>query len=295
MNEKKEKIINTAIDLFAEKGFFTTSIQEIAEKSEVSKGAFYLHFHSKDELLLEIFKYYYELINSKVVEAVDDTLSPKENLVRQLEVQYREILKHKSFIMTQLREQAITLNKDLYDFLRYMELEVHKWYEEVLIAIYGEKLDPYLADVVFLFEGMKSSFFQVLIKGNLELDVHRTARYMVERLDDLVVQMLRKNVQPLITKEQMKKSFESIASPNEQIMEEVKHEIMIMEKVISDLDVSKGRREELQGVIDFLHSEVKRETPKKFVIQGMLANLKGIPELDKHRKWISQKLDVRLL
>ncbi|WP_158633953.1 TetR/AcrR family transcriptional regulator [Radiobacillus deserti] len=295
MNEKKEKIINTAIDLFAKKGFYTTSIQEIAESSDVSKGAFYLHFHSKDELLLEIFKYYYELMNQKIQDAEDLNKTPKENLIRQLEVQYEEILKHKSFIMTQLREQAITLNKDLYDFLRYKEIEFHKWYERVLVSVYGERVDPYTVDIVVLFEGMKNSLLQLLIQETVEVEPHRAATYLVERLDVLVNQILEAKEEPLITKEQMQKSYASISSPKEQIVHEVNEELIRMQEVIAKLDVTEDKKEELQGVIDFLTSEIKKETPKKFVIQGMLANVKGIPELDKHRKWISQKLDVRLL
>lgn len=47
----KEKIIFSAIDLFAEKGFHETKVDEIAERSGVAKGTMYLYFKSKEELL----------------------------------------------------------------------------------------------------------------------------------------------------------------------------------------------------------------------------------------------------
>ncbi|WP_186575812.1 TetR/AcrR family transcriptional regulator [Aquibacillus kalidii] len=295
MNEKKEKIITTAIDLFAEKGFHTTSIQEISEKSNVSKGAFYLHFHSKDELLLEIFKYYYELMNTKIREAVDPNLKPKDNFVRQVQVQIEEIMKHSSFIITQLREQAITLNKDLFDFIRLKEIEMQKWYEDELIAIYGPEVMPYVMDIMIMYEGIKSSYLQVLIREQITVDFKKLSEYTVNRLDTLVTQLLSEQEIPVVTKKMMKDTYSNITSPQAQIRNEVTEDLVEMEKILRELSYSTSKMNELQGVIDFLLAEVKKEEPKKFVIQGMLANLKGIPEFDKHRKWISQKLDVRLL
>jgi|SRR6056297_343580 len=55
MKTKKENIIDTAIQLFAEKGFHNTSISKIAEAAGVSKGLMYNYFDSKEDLLKHIF------------------------------------------------------------------------------------------------------------------------------------------------------------------------------------------------------------------------------------------------
>ncbi|MEN2997999.1 MAG: TetR/AcrR family transcriptional regulator [Brevinematia bacterium] len=47
----KERIMYSAIKLFAEKGFHETKVDEIAKNSDVSKGTIYLYFASKEELL----------------------------------------------------------------------------------------------------------------------------------------------------------------------------------------------------------------------------------------------------
>lgn len=54
--EKKELILNTALELFAEKGYHTTSIEQIAKKAGISKGLTYNYFESKKEILDEILK-----------------------------------------------------------------------------------------------------------------------------------------------------------------------------------------------------------------------------------------------
>ncbi|URA09811.1 TetR/AcrR family transcriptional regulator [Thermospira aquatica] len=47
----KEKILQTAVELFAKKGFDGTSVDEIAHLAQVNKAMIYYYFSSKDELL----------------------------------------------------------------------------------------------------------------------------------------------------------------------------------------------------------------------------------------------------
>ncbi|PJZ64865.1 TetR/AcrR family transcriptional regulator [Leptospira wolffii] len=50
----KERILNESRKLFFEKGYETTSIQDILSALDIAKGTFYHHFQSKEELLEEI-------------------------------------------------------------------------------------------------------------------------------------------------------------------------------------------------------------------------------------------------
>lgn len=50
----KEKILEAGMELFSQKGYDATSIQEICEKAGVSKGAFFHYFPSKELFFLEI-------------------------------------------------------------------------------------------------------------------------------------------------------------------------------------------------------------------------------------------------
>lgn len=53
----KEKILEAAIDLFAQKGFDATSMREIAEAVGIKKASMYSHFNGKDEILEKIIGY----------------------------------------------------------------------------------------------------------------------------------------------------------------------------------------------------------------------------------------------
>ena len=51
---KKKQIMDSALELFAEKGFASSSINMIAKRAGVSKGLIYNYFESKEELIISI-------------------------------------------------------------------------------------------------------------------------------------------------------------------------------------------------------------------------------------------------
>ncbi|WP_340114015.1 TetR/AcrR family transcriptional regulator [Maribellus mangrovi] len=55
--QKKQLIMDTALELFAENGFHATSISQIAKKADISKGLSYNYFESKNEILQEIMEH----------------------------------------------------------------------------------------------------------------------------------------------------------------------------------------------------------------------------------------------
>jgi AcrR family transcriptional regulator len=60
--QKKELIMETALELFAENGFHATSISRIAKKAGISKGLTYNYFESKQEILDELIQHGFDAI-----------------------------------------------------------------------------------------------------------------------------------------------------------------------------------------------------------------------------------------
>ena len=50
--ELRERILGSALDLFAEKGFAETTVEDITNAADVGKGTFFNYFPSKDHILL---------------------------------------------------------------------------------------------------------------------------------------------------------------------------------------------------------------------------------------------------
>jgi TetR/AcrR family transcriptional regulator len=52
--EREDRILKVAHQLFLAKGFANTTIDEIAAKADVSKGAVYLHYRTKDDIYFNV-------------------------------------------------------------------------------------------------------------------------------------------------------------------------------------------------------------------------------------------------
>lgn len=56
----KEKILNAALALFCEKGYYQTTTNEIAKRAQVSIGSLYAYFQDKDTIFFEVMEKYHE-------------------------------------------------------------------------------------------------------------------------------------------------------------------------------------------------------------------------------------------
>ncbi len=68
--QRRKDIIDAAEIVFFEKGFDNTTMDEIANKVELSKGTLYLYFKSKEELFLEIIKRGEKILTDLFVKAI---------------------------------------------------------------------------------------------------------------------------------------------------------------------------------------------------------------------------------
>ena len=76
----KENIIHESQKLFSLNGFLNTGINEIISASGTSKGGFYNHFSSKEELFFEVLSEAQKIWRDKVLSGVRDSQSPSDKL-----------------------------------------------------------------------------------------------------------------------------------------------------------------------------------------------------------------------
>ena len=80
--ERRLRIMETALDLFASKGINGTSSNEIANKAGVSIGTFYSYFENKKTLFLEILKNHLENFVTGVYTLQSDDSIPLRALIK---------------------------------------------------------------------------------------------------------------------------------------------------------------------------------------------------------------------
>jgi len=69
--DKKNEILKSARELFAQKGFKDTSISEITKNAGMATGTFYNYYSSKDKLFMEIFLEENVKLKRRVVEGIN--------------------------------------------------------------------------------------------------------------------------------------------------------------------------------------------------------------------------------
>ena len=84
----KGRIVNAAWELFYEQGYDDTTIDDIVERSETSKGSFYHYFESKDALLSTL-----SVLFDNKYEELQQTLDPEMSCFDKLMFLNRELFK----------------------------------------------------------------------------------------------------------------------------------------------------------------------------------------------------------
>lgn len=80
VNTTKSRIVSAAWQLFYEYGYDNTTVDDIIERSNTSKGSFYHYFESKDALLGSL-SYLFDEKYEEIMETIDPNLNPIDKLI----------------------------------------------------------------------------------------------------------------------------------------------------------------------------------------------------------------------
>jgi len=85
----RDTIIHEAQKLFSLNGFLSTGVKDIIEAAGTSKGGFYNHFCSKEDLFLEVLDESQKIWRSRVLYSINNIESPTEKITQML-VNYQD-------------------------------------------------------------------------------------------------------------------------------------------------------------------------------------------------------------
>lgn len=151
--EKKQLIMNTALELFANYGFANTSVSDIAKAAGIAKGLLYNYFQSKEELLETI-------LNQGIDELMNIFDLNKDGVLESYEL---ETYIEKSFKMI---DENRTFWKLFYSMslqssvFRVIEKRIDELYEPVMKLMVN-----YFANAGYENPFMEAVFFQSLLDG----------------------------------------------------------------------------------------------------------------------------------
>lgn len=115
---KKETIYKSAEQIFAEKGYNSATMGDIATAAGISEGSIYTHFKSKEDLLFFLPAERFKWFKRNMVDAFDDNRNPLNELSWFMRLFYRTFLSNMNFLKVFLF--SVKLNRRFYASSGYL-------------------------------------------------------------------------------------------------------------------------------------------------------------------------------
>ena len=94
--DKRSRIIEAAVEVFAAKGFHQSRVTDIATLANVADGTIYLYFKSKEDLLLSVFEEKMGHLITEASAALEDIQDPLERLRELAHYHFRQVRDHRA-------------------------------------------------------------------------------------------------------------------------------------------------------------------------------------------------------
>lgn len=124
--EKYRTILDSAIKVFARKGFYHARVSDIAREAGVADGTIYLYFQNKDDILIRLFEEGMTTVIDRVQTAISQTNDPLDKIRRFAKAHLSLIENHKEMaevIQVELRQSTKFMKEYRNEkFFEYLDL-----------------------------------------------------------------------------------------------------------------------------------------------------------------------------
>lgn len=263
MNKRKRQIITAARELFIEKGFVETSINDIISAAKISKGTFYNHFAAKNECLIAILDEGREEASNRRHELLygkDPT--DLEVLTQQVAVLMYVNREHN---LIQIFESITSSrDKELKKIILNYYLQELEWLANRFVQVFGEEISTLSYECAIQALGMINlSLRAVLISDFQFISREAIVRVALRNIKAIIPVMLESK--EVIINVEMINAIQNVVnyqSINKEMIVEQLHGFM--------KELSKDETVEGLEYTEFLLEELQREKPKLFIIETLL-------------------------
>ena len=117
--DKRRRILQAAIKVFARKGYFAARVSELARRADVADGTIYLYFRGKEDILVSLF----DEVMSEHVERARAEMAAVEGAPARLRV----LAEHHLRVLGGDRDLAVVFQVELRQSTRFMERFTASW------------------------------------------------------------------------------------------------------------------------------------------------------------------------
>lgn len=88
--QTKERILEAAVETFAEKGYYATAVDDIVQASNTSKGSFYNFFPSKQGIFMSLV----DKVSAKMIERIESSIDEQRGALNKVDAALRGVVDH---------------------------------------------------------------------------------------------------------------------------------------------------------------------------------------------------------
>ncbi|MFS0615680.1 TetR/AcrR family transcriptional regulator [Lederbergia ruris] len=269
--QKKQLIMEKALELFAKQGFEATSIQQITDHCGISKGAFYLSFKSKDELILTLIDHFVMQITSDIDYLVKN--SPTDKLLYEFYYTFHTYFhKHMNFARIFMKEQMQTVNQELIVKIHEYDKLHEKAILHMIERLYGDKVKQTKYDLIFCIKSFMKMYAELFLFEDIQLDFRLLSQSLVEKTNLLA----KHTTIPFISQDYalLINHGKNLEITREQLLK-------IMEEKIGEMEDSLEKESLL-----LLKQELTTPSLGRAIVSGLIKNILHHP----HCKWVAYLL-----
>lgn len=275
MSISKDDVLAAGIQVFREKGYELSSVQDIANACSISKASLYTFFSSKEEIFLQVFTSLQNDFKNNLELLRSTKLDPKTQLVRA------------NTLLTQLfSTDYLTLlasNDPRTDAIRLKKDEFGVWllkvFKDLFIEAYGTKCEPFIWDLLSLWRALNREYTNLLAHGNLDgRSADQASDHLIAITDQFVDDMATGKIPIFITSPIARSFFDASQTEISRSPELFSNFFDNIDEALVNLH-SAQRADDIRQMIAFFRTEIESEEPRWFLLHAIMDSLRRESEL----------------
>lgn len=262
--DKKQELMNAAVHLFSLKGFHQTSVQEIAHTVDISKGAFYKHYDSKESLLVNILKRYQSESLKELNDLdISETLNPKEAFAKKIAFEFERFLGDRDFFIMVFKDMPTEGNEQLTSLMYELRSFSSNYHKTMLLEAFGQLIEPFLEDLTIVTEGILKEYMITIILENRKLSIEKLSRFIASSIEAITLQL----------------------NSMEAVFTETTDDDFSVDSLFSDMETKiklySKNTAQLLASLDLLRQELQVTEPRDFLVEALINYLMQEEQIEK--------------
>lgn len=177
--DKRQKIIDAAVQVFAGNGFYNSTVADVARVADVADGTIYLYFKNKEDLLISLFEHSIEVFIQAAHHEMDKATSAVERLKGFILLHLKLVQKNQNLaqvIQIELRQSSKFMkeyaNEKFFEYLKILQDILEDGQKE---GVFKSSFNPVI---------LKRAIFGAVDEMALEWVLMKKKRYTMEEAAD---------------------------------------------------------------------------------------------------------------